>query len=100
MEDSAKVHKGKARLPRLNCGICKFNQLPSSLDLNPIEKIQRQMKNEITKLKIVPMSVKDIKEVLQELWNEVDPKEQQYLTERLTVKLKDIINSKGIATVY
>jgi hypothetical protein len=33
------------------------------------------MKNEITKLENVPTSIEDIKEVLQELWNEVDPKE-------------------------
>jgi hypothetical protein len=39
IEDGAKVHKGKARLPRLNRGICKFDWLPSSLDLNPIKKI-------------------------------------------------------------
>jgi hypothetical protein len=30
------------------------------------------MKNEITKLETVPTSIEDIKEVLQELWNEVD----------------------------
>ena len=58
------------------------------------------MKNEIIKLETVPMSVEDMKEVLQELWNEVNQKEQQYLTERLTIKLKDVINLKGIATVY
>jgi hypothetical protein len=38
IEDSAKVYKGKARLPRLNCKICKFDWLPS-FNLNLIEKI-------------------------------------------------------------
>jgi hypothetical protein len=33
------------------------------------------MKNEIIKLETVPMSVEDMKEVLQELWNEVNQKE-------------------------
>jgi hypothetical protein len=46
------------------------------------------------------VSVEDIKEVLQELWNEVDPKEWRYLTKRLTIKLKDVITLKGIATMH
>jgi len=33
MDDRAKVHKGKARLPRLNRGIRSFDWPPSSLDL-------------------------------------------------------------------
>jgi len=100
IEDSAKVHKGKARLPRLNRGIRGFDWPPSSPDLNPIEKIWRWMKNEITKLETVPTTIEDIKEVLQELWSEVDPKDWRYLTERLTCKLEDVINSKGMATVH
>ena len=100
MEDGAKVHKGKARLPRLNKGIRGFDQPPSSPDLNPIKKIWRWIKHEINKLETMPTTVKDIKEVLQELWSEVNPKEWRYLTKRLTCKLKDVIESKGIATVH
>jgi hypothetical protein len=33
------VHKGKARLPRLNHGVRGFDWPPSSPDLNPIEKV-------------------------------------------------------------
>ncbi|PMD56670.1 uncharacterized protein K444DRAFT_694388 [Hyaloscypha bicolor E] len=58
------------------------------------------MKNEITKLETVPTSIEDMKEVLQELWSEVDPTDWRYLTERLTCKLEDVIASKGMATVY
>jgi hypothetical protein len=58
------------------------------------------MKNEITKLETVPTSIEDMKEVLQELWNEVDPVEWRYLTERLTCKVEDVIISKGMATVH
>ena len=67
MEDGAKVHAGKARLPRLNRGMRGFDWPPSSPDLNPIEKIWRWMKNEITKLETVLTLIKDIKQVLQEL---------------------------------
>ena len=100
MEDGAKIHKGVAKLPRKLRGLRGFNWPPSSPDLNLIEKIWRQMKNEITKLETIPTLIKDIKEVLQELQNEVDPVEQRYLTERLTCKVEDVIISKGIATVH
>jgi hypothetical protein len=39
IEDRAKIHKGKAKLPRLNRGIRGFNWPLSSPDLNPIKKI-------------------------------------------------------------
>jgi transposase len=100
MEDGAKVHKGYARLPRLNRGLRGFSWPPSSPDLNPIKKVWRWIKNKITKLETVPTTIEDLKEVLQELWSEVDPKDWRYLTERLTCKLKDVINSKGMATVH
>jgi len=41
IEDGSKVHKGKARLPRLEHGVRGFNWPPSSPDLNPIEKVWR-----------------------------------------------------------
>ena len=58
------------------------------------------MKNKITKLETVPTLIKDIKEVLQELWSEVNPKDWRYLTERITCKLKDVIKLKGIVTIH
>ena len=39
MEDGAKVHKGKAKLPRLNKGIKGLIWAPLSPDLNPIESV-------------------------------------------------------------
>ena len=69
MEDGAKVHKDKARLPKLEKGIRGFDWPPSSPDLNPIEKIWRQMKHEITKLENPPTSIEEMKRVLQELWD-------------------------------
>lgn len=80
IEDGSKVHKGKARLPRLNRGIRGFDWPLSSPDLNPIEKVWRWMKNEINKLETVPTTKEDMIEVLQELWEEVEPKEWRYLS--------------------
>jgi hypothetical protein len=39
MEDSAKVHKGTAKAPRLRKRVRGFDWPPFSLDLNPIEKV-------------------------------------------------------------
>ena len=58
------------------------------------------MKNDITKLEATPTSIKEIIKVLQELWNDVDLKEWRYLIERLIYKIKDVIECKGIATIY
>ena len=99
MENGVKVHQGQAKLSRKLKGLRGFNWLPSSPDLNPIEKIWRWMKNEITKLETVLTSVEDMWEVVQELWSEVDPKEWRYLMERRTCKLEDVIESKGMATI-
>jgi len=100
MEDGAKVHKGFAKGPRATKGILGFDWPPSSLDLNPIEKVWRWMKSEITKLDTVPTSIEDMKEVLQELWNDVNPEDWRYLSHRLTCKIEDVINCKGMATVH
>ena len=58
------------------------------------------MKHEITNLGSILKSKEDIKEVLRELWKEVKPKDWRYLTERLICKLEDVIESKGMATIY
>ena len=58
------------------------------------------MKHEISKLETVPITIEAMKEVLQELWNEVNPEDWRYLTHLLTCKLEDVIDSKGMATVH
>jgi transposase len=100
MEDGSKVHKGHARLPRLNKGIRGFNWPPSSPDLNPIEKVWRWMKEEITKMIDLPTTIEHLKRVLQELWDRVRPEDYQCYTERLTCKIEDVIKVKGMATIH
>ena len=100
MEDGAKVHKGKAKLPRLNKGIRGFNWPPSSPDLNPIEKVWRWMKEEITKMINLPTTIEQLKRVLQDLWDRVRPEDYRRYTERLTCKLEDVIKVKGMATIH
>ena len=100
IEDSAKVHKGKAKLPRLNKGIRGFNWPPSSPDLNPIKKVWRQIKEEITKMINLLTTIKQLKRVLQDLWDRVRPEDYRRYTKRLTCKLEDVIKVKGMATIH
>ena len=100
MEDGAKVHQGKAHLPKLNKGLRGFSWPPSSPDLNPIEKVWHWMKHELTKLPNPPLSVEQMKVELQKLWDQVNPLEWRYLTERLTCKLEDVISAKEMATIH
>ncbi len=60
IEDGSKVYAGSARLPQLEHGVRGFNWPPSSLDLNPIEKAWRQMKEELKKLPYVPKNREDL----------------------------------------
>ncbi|KUJ14281.1 uncharacterized protein LY89DRAFT_564945, partial [Mollisia scopiformis] len=98
MEDGSKVHKGHARLPRLQHNIRGFNWPPSSPDLNPIEKVWRWMKEELKNLDYVPKNKVDLKRELQKLWDRVDPRDFRYYTEQLTCKIEDVIKYKGMAT--
>ena len=75
MEDGAKIYKGFVKLSCQLKGLYGFKWPSSSLDFNPIKKVQRWIKNEITKLETIPLSIKDIWEVVQELWSEVNLKE-------------------------
>jgi transposase len=67
IEDRSKMHKGKARLPKLNAGIRGFIWPLSSPDLNPIEKAWRWMREELKKLPDVPTTLNDLKREMQAL---------------------------------
>jgi hypothetical protein len=61
MEDGSKVYKGKVRLPRLEHGIRGFNWPPSLLDLNPIKRVWRYIKEELKKLSYVITTKAELK---------------------------------------
>ena len=99
IEDGSKVHLGKARLPRLQHSVYSFKWPPSSPDLNPIKKVQRQMKEEMKKLLYVPKNREDICRELQALQDWVDLVEFRHYTEQLTCKIEDVIRVRGLATI-
>ncbi len=49
------------------------------------------MKAEIKKLPFVPLTVEDLKEVIQELWDKIDPQDLICYTERLSCKLETFL---------
>ena len=99
MEDGSKVHKGHARLPKLQHGVQGFDWPPSSPDLNTIERVWRWMKEELKKLPYIPKSVDQLKAEIQKLWDKVDPKDFRHYTERLTCTLEEVIRVRGKSTV-
>jgi hypothetical protein len=58
------------------------------------------MKNRITQIEKVLTSKAELKEVLLQLWDEVDLKDYQQYTYRLTCKIEDVIKVKGMATIH
>ena len=100
MEDGSGIHKGYARLPRMNTGIKGFNWPPSSPDLNPIEKAWRWMKYELDRLPYVIKNLEELKREIQALWDRMDPVDFRRYSERLTCKLEDVIEVKGIVTIH
>ena len=100
IENSTKVYTKSTCLPWLSYSICRFNQLPSLPDLNPIEKVWQQIKEELKKLGYIPKNIKDLKKELQKLWNQVDLHNFCYYTEQLTCKIENVIEVYRLATIY
>jgi transposase len=100
MEDGAKIHKGYARLIKLQHNIRGFDWPPSSPDLNVIEKVWRWMKEELKKLPFVPTTKEELKRQIQRLWDMVDPRDYRRYTKRLTCKLEDLIAVRGLAIIH
>lgn len=88
MEDGAKIHMGYAKNVRYQAGIQGFIFWPpSSPDLNPIEKVWRWMKNRITQMEPFPTKIEELKGIVQELWDEMDPCDFIRHIERMPEKL-------------
>jgi transposase len=100
MEDGAKVHLGHAKQPRKDAGFKSFVYWPpSSPDLNPIEKVWRWMKAKITTMGPFPTKLEDLKKVVQDLWDEMDPAWFIPYIERMPQDCQDVIKAKGLATI-
>ena len=101
MEDGAKIHMGHAKRVRSQAGIKGFPFWPpSSPDLNPIEKVWRWMKNRITQMEPFPTKIEDLKQAVQDLWDEMDPCDFIRHIERMPEKMQQVLQQKGMQTKY
>jgi len=57
------------------------------------------MKKELKKLLFVFTFKHELVKEIQRLWNQVDPRDYRVYTERLTCKLEDVIEVKGLSTI-
>jgi len=57
------------------------------------------MKEELKKLPFVPTTIDELKREIQRLWDQVDPRDYRQYTKRLTCKLEDVIQVRGLATI-
>ena len=101
MEDGAKIHMGHAKRVRSQAGIKGFAFWPpSSPDLNPIEKVWRWMKNKITQMESFPTKIEDLKKAVQDLWDEMDSCDFIQHIERMSEKMQQVLQQKGMQTKY
>ena len=103
MEDGARIHEGYAK------GVRKLINIPtffikwpaSSPDLNAIKKVWRWMKDKILEMEPFPTTIEELKAVVQDLWDQLDPCGwilQEI--EKMPAKLEAVIDARGYQTRY
>ena len=102
MEDGAKVHLGAAKAVRQRLKIQGFSRPwpPSSPDLNPIKKVWRWIKARISQMDEFPTTLEGLKQVVQDLWDEMDPCKFINEIQNMPEKCKEVLKQKGLATRY
>ena len=73
---------------------------PNSPDLNPIENIWAHMKHRISKEYGHVTSVKVMKEMVINIWNEFEDHQWNYLVESMPDRIQAVIKARGVPTPY
>ena len=101
MEDGAKIHQGFARTYRLQQDWETLSPWPpSSPDFNPIEKVWRWIKQQISNTFPFPTSIEDLKAAVQRLWDQMDPNLFMGPVERWSDIMAECIAQKGLSTKF
>ena len=66
-----------------------------SPDLNPIEHIWREVKNQLRKIPKKFTSKENLWDILQDIWNNIDQERCIELIETMPERINDIIRAKG-----
>ena len=100
MEHNTPVHK-KVCIPiRQELGMKYHQHPPSSPDLNPIENIWVHMKHQISKEYCQVTSVKIMKDVVVNIWNDFGDHKWDHLIESMLDRIRAVIEAKGSSTPY
>ena len=100
MEDNAPPHKKVCIPVRQRLGMRCHQHPPNSPDLNPIENIWRHIKHRISKEYDHITSLKAMKQVVINIWNEFDDHKWDHLIESMPERIQAVIKAKGGSTRY
>jgi transposase len=100
MEDNAPVHKKVCIPVRQELGMKCHQHPPNSPDLNPIENIWAHMKDRISREYGHITSVKIMKDVVVNIWNDFGDHGWDHLIESMPDRIRAVIKAKGGSTPY
>ena len=96
MEDNAPVHTAKiAEAWRKEKGLKKLSWPAQSPDLNPIENLWFQIKSELKISEERLGSMKDLGEVIEDVWNYISIEKVNKLIDSMPRRIKEVIKAKG-----
>ena len=100
MEDNTPVHKKICIPVRQELGMKCHQHPPNSPDLNPIENIWTHMKDRILKEYGHITSLKIMKDVVVNMWNDFEDDRWDHLIESMPDRIRVVIKAKGSLTSY
>jgi len=100
MEDNAPVHKKVCVSVRQELGMKCHQHPPNSPDLNPIENIWAHMKHRISKEYGHVTSLKIMKDVVVNIWNDFEDHKWDHLVESMPNRIQAVIKARGGWTHY
>jgi transposase len=100
MEDNAPVHKKVCIPVRQELGMKCHQHPPNSPDLNPIENIWAHMKHRISKEYGHVTSLKIMKDVVVNIWNDFEDHKWDHLVESMPDRIQAVIKARGGLTCY
>jgi transposase len=101
MDDGASCHNADQVIEFCDAkGIQRPNWPPSSPDLNPIEHLWGWMKGRLTNLKKKPKTIRELKDILTELWYSITLQQIQDLYASMPERIRHLRDARGWYTKF
>lgn len=101
MEDNASVHNARLMEAARNMHLLPRLPWPAvSPDLNPIEKVWRCMKEEISSLPTRPNSKEDMEDAIWSIWSQLGNEEIQAIVDSMPLRIQAVLAAQGGHTHY